>query len=206
MGNTEKEPEAIADAQSEVEIGLVPDGPGKWKFNIVASEGLEIRPGDVISIDNVLLGELIIRNPDGTPIPVKFDAVVPHKIGTDDEGFDIMSAYLDPKKEAAGFGRPRPTKPKNQSHASSAFEEAASKALEQFGENQPLNGNGPQTRVVPLAKVRDVFNQHYKPEGRSDNPQDAIRSAFNRARKDAHKKDTIAEGRWNDTDWVWQPE
>ena len=131
--------------------------------------------------------------------------LVPHKIGTDDEGLDILSAYLDPKKEAAGFGRPRPTKPKNQSHASSAFEEAVAKALEQFGENQPLHGNGPQTRVLPLAKVRDVFNQHYKPEGRSDNPQDAIRSAFNRGLRDARKKGIIGEGRWNDTDWVWRP-
>ena len=50
-------------------------------------------------------------------------------------------------------------------------------ALDKSGVNQPLNGNGPETRVVPLNKVRDVFCEHYKPEGRSDNPQDAIRSA-----------------------------
>ena len=78
-------------------------------------------------------------------------------------------------------------------------------AVDEFGGNQPLNGIGPETRVVPLGKVRDVFGEHYKPEGRSDNPQDAVRSAFNRGRKDARKKATIEEGQWNDTDWIWQP-
>jgi hypothetical protein len=131
--------------------------------------------------------------------------LVPHKIGTDDEGIDIMSAYLEPTTGTAGFGRPRPTKPKNHSQASSAFEEAVVEALDKFGANRPLNGIGPETRVVPLAKVRDVFHEHYKPEGHSDHPQDAIRSAFNRALKDARKKGTIDEGQWNNTDWIWQP-
>jgi len=131
--------------------------------------------------------------------------LVPHKIGTDDEGIDIMSAYLEPTNGTAGFGRPRPTKPKNHSQASSAFEEAVVEALDKSGVNQPLNGIGPETRIVPLAKVRDVFHEHYKPEGHSDHPQDAIRSAFNRGLKDARKKGTIAEGQWNDTDWIWQP-
>lgn len=104
--------------------------------------------------------------------------LVPHKIGTDDEGIDIMSAYLEPTTGTAGFGRPRPTKPKNHGQASPAFEEAVVEALDKFGANQPLNGNGPETRVVPLAKVRDVFSEHYKPEGHSDHPQDAIRRCF----------------------------
>jgi hypothetical protein len=116
-----------------------------------------------------------------------------------------MSAYLEPTTGTAGFGRPRPTKPKNHSQASSAFEEAVVEALDKFGANRPLNGIGPETRVVPLAKVRDVFHEHYKPEGHSDHPQDAIRSAFNRALKDARKKGTIDEGQWNNTDWIWQP-
>jgi hypothetical protein len=131
--------------------------------------------------------------------------LIPHKIGTDDEGIDIMSAYLEPTNGTAGFGRPRPTKPKNHSQASSAFEEAVAEALDKFGVNQPLNGIGPETRVVPLATARDVFHEHYKPEGHSDHPQDAIRSAFNRGLKDARKKGTIEEGQWNDTDWIWQP-
>lgn len=131
--------------------------------------------------------------------------LVPHKIGIDDEGIDIMSAYLDPENETAGFGRPRPPKPKTRSQTSSAFDEALAEALDKFGENQPLNGIGPETRVVPFVKFRDVFNQNYKPEGRSDNRQDAIRSAFNRGLKDARKTGTVAEGNWNNTDWVWQP-
>jgi hypothetical protein len=35
--------------------------------------------------------------------------LVPHKIGTDDEGIHILSAYLEPTKATAGFGRPRPS-------------------------------------------------------------------------------------------------
>jgi len=131
--------------------------------------------------------------------------LVPYKLGVDDEGEDNFSCYLAPIVATAGFGRPRQGKPKNQSHASSAFEEAVVTALEQFGVNEPLNGNGPETRVVPLAKVREIFNQNYKPEGRSNNRQDALRSAFNRGLKEARQNKNIGEGRWNDTDWIWRP-
>ena len=74
MDHTKKEREAIADThtQSEAEIELIPDGPGKWKLNIVAPQRLEIRPGDIISIDNTVLDEL--KSPDGTPVSVKFEA------------------------------------------------------------------------------------------------------------------------------------
>jgi invasion protein IalB len=74
MDHTKKEPEAIADARGEVGIEMVPNGPGKWKLNVVAPEGLEIRPGDVICIGNVLLDELKARSPDGSLVPVKFEA------------------------------------------------------------------------------------------------------------------------------------
>jgi uncharacterized heparinase superfamily protein len=72
MDHTKKEPEAIADAQSEAEIELIPDGPKKWKLTLAGPQGLEIRPGDVICIDNALLGEL--KSLNGNPIPVKFEA------------------------------------------------------------------------------------------------------------------------------------
>jgi hypothetical protein len=132
--------------------------------------------------------------------------LVSHKIGTDDEGLDIFSAFVRAKRETAGFGRQRPTKPKNQSQASINLEDALSDALDKFGVNQLLNGSGPETRVVPISRVRDIFNDHYKPKSRSANTQDAIRSAFNRAMKDARRKGTIREGQWNDTDWIWQQE
>jgi len=74
MDNTEKEREAIADAHTEVGIEMVPNGPGQWILNIAAPSGLEIRPGDTVWIDNVLLDELKGRIPNGTPIPIKFDA------------------------------------------------------------------------------------------------------------------------------------
>ncbi len=47
---------------------------GKWKLTIVAPQGLEIRPGDEICIDNAVLNELKSRSPDGTLVPVKFEA------------------------------------------------------------------------------------------------------------------------------------
>jgi len=73
MDHTKKEPEAIAEARSEVAIEMVANGPGQWVLNLVGPQGLEIRPGDTISIDNTLLDEL--KSPDGTtPIPVKFEA------------------------------------------------------------------------------------------------------------------------------------
>ena len=75
MGNTEKQRNEIADTLTHTEAGIemIPDGPGRWIFEVVAPEGLKIRPGDVISIDNLLLDELKTRSPD-IPIPLKFDA------------------------------------------------------------------------------------------------------------------------------------
>jgi hypothetical protein len=55
MGNKEKKREATAEARSEAGIALIPNGPGKWILNLVVPEGLEIRPGDVICIDNALI-------------------------------------------------------------------------------------------------------------------------------------------------------
>ena len=74
MDDTEKERNEIADThtQGEVGIGLIPDGPGRWILTLVGPKGLEIRPGDLICIGNALLDEL--KSPDGTPIPVKFEA------------------------------------------------------------------------------------------------------------------------------------
>ena len=74
MDHTKKEPEAIAEAHSEVAIELVANGPGQWILNLVGPQGLEIRPGDTVLIDNAVLDELLIRSPDGTLLPVKFEA------------------------------------------------------------------------------------------------------------------------------------
>jgi invasion protein IalB len=60
--------------RSEPEIELIPDGPGKWILNLVGPQGLEIRPGDTVLIDNAVLDELMIRSPNGTLLPVKFEA------------------------------------------------------------------------------------------------------------------------------------
>ena len=55
MDNTEKRREATADAGGEVEIEMVPNGPGKWILHLVVPERLEIRRGDVVCIDRALI-------------------------------------------------------------------------------------------------------------------------------------------------------
>ena len=72
MDHTKKEPEAIAEARGEVGIEMVANGPGQWILTVVAPGGLQIRPGDVVQIDNALLDKL--KRPDGTLIPLKFEA------------------------------------------------------------------------------------------------------------------------------------
>jgi len=87
MDDNQKRGKALVDKlnRSEAEIRLIPDGPGRWKLEIAVTEGLEIRPGDTISIDNTLLNELKTRGPDGTLIPVKFESVEaePEDVGGD---------------------------------------------------------------------------------------------------------------------------
>ena len=82
MDYTKKEPEAIAEARGEVGIELIPDGPGQWILNLVGPPGLEIRPGDMISIDNALI-----------PLP-EFDAAEaePEDVGGDD--YDALEREL----------------------------------------------------------------------------------------------------------------
>lgn len=69
MDNTGKQREAIADARGEVEIEMVPNGPGQWILKLVGPAGLQIRPGDTVWIDNTFLDELKGRIPSGTPVP-----------------------------------------------------------------------------------------------------------------------------------------
>ena len=65
MDHTKKEPEAIAEARSEVAIEMVANGPGQWILTLVGPKGLQIRPGDAVQIDNALLDTL--RKPRWDP-------------------------------------------------------------------------------------------------------------------------------------------
>jgi hypothetical protein len=77
------------------------------------------------------------------------------KIGFDDEGLDIVSAFVDPKPNQ---------KKKSVPESLTAFNNALDETLQQSGADRTTPGKG-TGRTVRLAEVRASFARHYRPKG-----------------------------------------
>jgi hypothetical protein len=131
----------------------------------------------------------------------------PYKIGTDDEGEDIMSAFVDPKTITAGFGKSVGSKTKKTPAQSlSAFIKALqeSLALENFGLDRPNPATGTTVRAVRVSDVRASFARHYQPEVSAGKLADAQRQAFGRAKRAAVSEGIAKPGSWDGEECLWQ--
>jgi hypothetical protein len=124
----------------------------------------------------------------------------PHKIGTDEHGEDIVSAYVEATEITAGSNRSKSSKARPPSGSLSTFMDALAAALNGHGQDQPT-GNGPPARVVAVQHVRDAFADRYEPASPPAKRDEASRKAFTRAMRDALLAGTVAElnnagGQW----------
>jgi AAA domain len=129
----------------------------------------------------------------------------PYKIGTDDEGEDMMSAFVDPKTITACFGKSVGSKTKKTPTQSlSAFIKALQESLENFGFDRPNPATGTTVRAVRVSDVRASFARHYQPEVSVGKLADARRQAFVRAKKAAVSEGIAKPGSWDGEECLWQ--
>jgi hypothetical protein len=129
----------------------------------------------------------------------------PFKIGVDDEGVDIVSAFVDPKPSTAGFGKSGRTQQKRKSAPESltAFNKALDEVLRQSGADRPIPGKG-TVRAVQVADVRASFARIYRPKGGGRKNADAERQAFTRALKAVLDEGTVQQESWEGRKWLWR--
>jgi AAA domain len=118
----------------------------------------------------------------------------PFKIGVDDEGENITSAFVEPKSVSAGFGKfVRGQKKKAPAQSSTAFVKAFEESLQQFGIDRTCPSSGKSVRAVRVSDVRASFARKYCPEGGAGKAGDAQRQAFTRALKAALAEGTVKQ-------------
>jgi hypothetical protein len=129
----------------------------------------------------------------------------PFKIGIDDEGLDIVSAFVEAKPDTAGFIRSGRTQQKKKPIPESltAFNKALEEAQEQSGIDRIIPGKG-TVRTVQVADVRASFARHYQPKGGSRKNADAERQAFTRALKGILEEGTVKQESWEGREWLWR--
>jgi hypothetical protein len=127
----------------------------------------------------------------------------PFKIGVDEEGMDIVSAFVDPKPNTAGFNRSGRTQQKKKPIPESmiAFNKAFEEAQEQSGIVRTIPGKG-SVRAVLVADVRASFARHYRTKGHGGNSADGQRQAFLRAMKAVLDEGTVKQESWDGADWL----
>ena len=86
-----------------------------------------------------------------------------YKIGTDEHGEDVESAYLQPEQVTAGPSRSRRNSTRRQSGSSAAFMGALAAALDGHGRDRP-SSDGPPARMVAVQRVREAFDERYDAE------------------------------------------
>jgi AAA domain len=127
------------------------------------------------------------------------------KIGVDDEGMDIVSAFVDPKPSTAGFNSSGRTQQKKKPASESlvALNKAVDEALQQSGADRTIPGTG-TVRAVQVANVRAAFARHYRPRGKGGKNTDGQRQAFKRALKAVLEEGSVKQDSWDGVDWLWR--
>ena len=129
----------------------------------------------------------------------------PFKIGVNDDGENITSAFVEPKTVTAGFGRiVRGQKKRAPAQSSTAFAKAFGEALEQVGIDRTCPGSDRVVRAVRVSDLRASFAREYYPGGGAGKAGDAQRQAFTRALKAALADGLVRQDAWDGVDWLWR--
>lgn len=102
MDDNPKREKVLVDKRWESAIGIIQDRQGRRKHKIVMMipEGQEIRPGDIVWLDNVP-GQHMIRTPDGSLIPASEFEVAEAEPEPEDTGGDDWDALERELEEIA---------------------------------------------------------------------------------------------------------
>jgi hypothetical protein len=126
----------------------------------------------------------------------------PFKIGIDDEGEDIMSAFVEPKAVTAGFTKKaHNTKSTSLPQSVSLLLEAMEEALEAKGVERTIADRGQAVRMARRSDVMASFGLRYNSATQKVKSPDAQRQAFKRALQGAVERGAVKE---DGRDWLWR--
>jgi AAA domain len=126
-------------------------------------------------------------------------ALRPHKIGTDEYGEDVVSAYVEPRETTAGARKSKRAKERRRSASSSAFLDALAAALAAHGKDGRTI-DGVNRRTVSVHHVREAFASRYEPNTPPGKGEEARRKAFGRGLQEALDNGDVTEVRDGDQD------
>jgi hypothetical protein len=134
-----------------------------------------------------------------------FDLVA-QKIGQDEEGDDVMGAFVRPIEN--GGAATKPARKRKDSGSVLVLRTAVDQALAEHGEPAHANGNGqPPISAVQTSHVRAAFELGYKPRKPGlKNPTQARQKAFTRGLEEACRNGWLRQGVWDDAQWLWRLE
>jgi KaiC/GvpD/RAD55 family RecA-like ATPase len=132
-----------------------------------------------------------------------FDLVA-QKIGQDDEGDDVMGAFVKPNENDGATVKP--ARKRKDSGSILALRTAVDQALAEHGEPVPVNGDGePPIPAVRTSHVRTAFDRGYEPRNSGlKNPTQARQKAFTRGVDEACRHGWLQQGVWDDAKWLWR--
>lgn len=119
------------------------------------------------------------------------------KVGTDEHGEDVMSAYVEPIEATAGTGGAKRAKERKKSGSSKAFTDALAAALAAHGKDGRTM-DGTNGRVVSAHHVREAFATRYVPDTAPTKMEEARRKAFSRGLQEAIDTGVVARGQDGD--------
>jgi AAA domain/Bifunctional DNA primase/polymerase, N-terminal len=118
----------------------------------------------------------------------------PFKIGMDDEGEDIVSAFVEPKAVTAGFEKKvYNTKRKSLPQSVSILVDALEEVLEAKGADRTIAETGQAVRMVQRSDVMASFGLRYNSATSKVKSPDAQRQAFKRALQGAIERGAVKE-------------
>jgi len=128
-------------------------------------------------------------------------ALTPQVVGTDEDGEDVIPAYVTPLVSSAAGSLKIKTAP-TPSPRLRRFMEVFEKAEMAAGQDQQLYGNGQSCLVVPREAVKVEFDRSYTTD--ATNRAEAVRKAFERSVEDGLEAGFVREGHWDGTGWLWR--
>jgi hypothetical protein len=116
-------------------------------------------------------------------------------------GLDIVSAFVNPNPQAAGFVRPNLTEEKPIAESRHCLQQTLGGGPGAVGTIWTILGKG-TVRAVQVADVRASFNRHYRAKSGIGKSPDGLRQA--RAMKGVLEEGMVKQESWEKADWIWR--
>jgi hypothetical protein len=134
---------------------------------------------------------------EGTVIGSRLEVV---ELGVDQDGDPITSCHVVPSTVEADAATAETTR---ETDAVKTFRAAFTEAIDVYGEQVRMRGDGPEVRAIEVKRVREEFERRcLTGEGDPTKLRAAASKAFRRAIKKLPRQ--FANANWGDREWIWR--